>query len=83
MVALGAISAIMPLVLIERRSGHQLNLVSVPLLCADGENQMTRPLTFSLAPWQSATQDGADRIQEQEVDCAISDYTNAIESDPQ
>ena len=82
MVALGAISAIMPLVLIERRSGHQLNLVSVPLLCADGENQMTRPLTFSLALWRSATQDGADRIQEQEVDCPISDYTNAIESDP-
>ena len=43
---------------------------------------MTRPLTFSLAPWQSATQDAADRIQEQDVDCAISDYTNAIESNP-
>ena len=46
------------------------------------ENPMTRPLTFSLALWQSATQDGADRIQDQEVDCAISDYTNAIESNP-
>jgi tetratricopeptide (TPR) repeat protein len=71
-VALGAISAIMSLVLIERRSGHQLNLVSVPLLCADGENRMTRPLT----------QDATPQIQEQEVDCPISDYTNAIESDP-
>src|SRR5512146_2102663 len=46
------------------------------------ENRMRRPLTFSLAVWQSATQDTADRIQEQEVDCVISDCTNAIESNP-
>jgi hypothetical protein len=38
---------------------------------------MIRPLTFSLASWPSATQEEADRIQEQEVDCAIADYTNA------
>ena len=44
--------------------------------------RMTRRLTFSLALWQSAAQDGADRIQAQEVDCAISDYTNLIESNP-
>jgi tetratricopeptide (TPR) repeat protein len=82
MVALGAISAIVPLVLIERRTEHQSNLVSVPLLCADGETRMTRPLTFFLALWRSATQDAAHRIQEQEVDCPISDYTDAIESNP-
>ena len=43
---------------------------------------MTRPLTYSLASWQSATHDGADQIQEREVDCPISDYTKALESDP-
>ena len=43
---------------------------------------MTRPLTFYLAVWQSGTEAGADQIQEQEVDCPISDYTNALESDP-
>ena len=43
---------------------------------------MIRPLTFSLTPWRSGTEAGGDRIQEQEVDCAISDYSNAIESNP-
>ena len=43
---------------------------------------MTRPLTFYLALWQSGTEAGADQIQEQEVDCPISDYTNSLESDP-
>ena len=43
---------------------------------------MIRPLTFSLTPWRSGTEAGGDRIQEQEVDCAISDYTKAIESNP-
>src|SRR6476619_8081474 len=46
------------------------------------KTRMTRPLTFSLASWPSAKQEAADRIQEQEVDCAISDYTNVIESNP-
>ena len=41
-----------------------------------------RPLTFALAPWRSGTEAGGDRIQEQEVDCAMSDYSNAIESNP-
>ena len=45
-------------------------------------SRMTRRLTFSLALWRSAAQDGADRIQAQEVDCAISDYTNLIKSNP-
>jgi tetratricopeptide (TPR) repeat protein len=39
---------------------------------------MIRPLTFALAPWRSG---GWDGNQEQEADCAISDYTNALESD--
>ena len=43
---------------------------------------MIRPLTFALAPWRSGTETLADRNQEQEVDCPISDYTKAIESDP-
>ena len=43
---------------------------------------MIRPLTFALAPWRSGTAAGGDRNQEQEVDCAISDYSNAIESNP-
>jgi tetratricopeptide (TPR) repeat protein len=45
---------------------------------------MIRRLTFSLTPWRSGTEAGGDRIeeQEQEVDCAISDYSNAIESNP-
>src|SRR6476619_8431756 len=43
---------------------------------------MIRPLTFALAPWRSGTEAGGDRNQEQEVDCAISDYSNAIESNP-
>ena len=42
----------------------------------------TRMLTFTLAPWRSGTEAGGDRIQEQEIDCAISDYSNAIESNP-
>ena len=47
-----------------------------------GDTRMIRPLTFSLTPSRSGTEAGGDRIQEQEVDCAISDYTNAIESNP-
>ena len=39
-------------------------------------------LTFALAPWRSVTEAGADRNQEQEVDCPISDYTKALEADP-
>ena len=46
------------------------------------KTRMTRRLTFFLALWQSATQEGADQIQEQEVDCPISDYTKALASDP-
>jgi tetratricopeptide (TPR) repeat protein len=43
----------------------------------------TRMLTFALAPWRSVTEAGADRNQEQEVDCAISDYTKALDpNDP-
>ena len=44
--------------------------------------EMVRLLTFSLTPWRSGTEAGGDRIQEQEIDCAISDYSNAIESNP-
>jgi tetratricopeptide (TPR) repeat protein len=58
------------------------SLVSVQLVCANGENPNDAASTFSLALWQSATQDEADQIQEQEVDCHISDYTKALESDP-
>ena len=39
-------------------------------------------LTFALAPSRSVTEAGADRNQEQEVDCPISDYIRALESDP-
>jgi tetratricopeptide (TPR) repeat protein len=42
---------------------------------------MIGPLTFALALWRSVTE-GSDRNQEQEVDCPISDYTKALESDP-
>jgi tetratricopeptide (TPR) repeat protein len=41
------------------------------------ETRMIGPL----APWRSVTE-GSDRNQEQEVDCPISDYTKALESDP-
>ena len=40
-------------------------------------------LTFAVAPSRSVTEAGEeDRNQEQEVDCPISDYTKALESDP-
>src|SRR5512132_4158344 len=47
----------------------------------------TRMLTFALTPWRSVTETGADRNQEQEVDCPIvdcpiSDYTKLLESYP-
>src|SRR6476660_5176781 len=42
---------------------------------------MIGPLTFALALWRSVTE-GSDRNQEQGVDCPISDYTKALESDP-
>ena len=46
----------------------------------------SRMLTFALAPWRSVTEAGADRngdgLQDQDVDCPITDYTKAIESNP-
>ena len=43
---------------------------------------MTRSLTFSLALWRSGTRPGRIGSKSQEVDCALSDYANAIESNP-
>ena len=45
---------------------------------------MIRPLTFAWALWRFVTEAWADRnlLQDQEVDCPITDYTKAIESDP-
>ena len=49
---------------------------------ASAETGGIRMLTFALAPSRSVTEAGADRNQEQEVDCPISDYTKTLESDP-
>ena len=47
---------------------------------------MIWPLTFAWAPWRLITEAWADRnryrLRDQEVDCPITDYTKAIESDP-
>ena len=47
---------------------------------------MIRPLTFASALWRSIKEAWADRnhygLPDQEVDCPITDYTKAIESNP-
>src|SRR5262249_53002610 len=65
---------LLPTVRIER--------AGMPKISREGDTRMIRRLTFSLTPWRSGTEAGGDRIQEQEVECAISDYSNAIESNP-
>ena len=44
--------------------------------------RMIWPLWFGLALWRSVTEGLADRNQEQEDDCPITDYTKAIKSNP-
>jgi len=57
------------------------SLVSVQLVCVNGEhpNDAASYVFFGTLAVRGG---GADRIQAQEVDCAISDYTNLIESNP-
>jgi tetratricopeptide (TPR) repeat protein len=43
---------------------------------------MIRPPRVALALWRSVTEASADRNREQEADCPISDYTKAIQSNP-
>ena len=58
------------------------SLVSVQLVCANGENPNDTVSYVFFGTLAVRDADGADQIQEQEVDCPISDYTNAIESNP-